>query len=750
MKKFKFVCFLLIVEVFLNLIPVSGIAEIYTEAGAVSSDVSFDPFYGYTPIYTKQDLDNVRNDLNGQYYLANDIAFEAADFEEGGEFYNDGKGWLPIGYAVIVNGVMAEDKPFTGTFDGCNHSVKGLKMNPSGSGVFTAMFAYNTGKIYRLDLEAELFYSNTTKSDMERRYISLLCVKNWGIIESCSTSGKLEARILAEDIFNDTVNAGAISSYNYGTIKRCSNSAEMIFSVPVDAAWAEYPINAAGICDENHRIITDCFNSGNITSNTYSSGYKNISGIVGSNYGIIRNTFNTGKIKNDGHGYPITRYNSGSGDVICENNVFLSDEEYLNSMPFLPGTKEASIAQMMQSSTYAGWDFSGIWEIDEGVSLPRLRSDPRNLSPELNDYSLGNGTQESPYVITDAKEFMHINDYPSSCFRLDADIVINNENAYVTAEFKGMLDGNGYSLNNMFPLFKFNYGTISDLYIDDVQFEIPEGQNFIGGFVSTNSGYIVNCHISGSITGLSSIYTNNKQVEIGGISASNFGVIRQCSSDVSISVFFEEYKENYIGGITGRNDGHIIECRSDADIIAGDCYYSARVGGIAGLNQVNVTAYDNPRGLIERCYYSGDIIGFKDGTLTSSSYYGGIAGESGSLYRSEYGQAYIKDCYFIGTISVIASYDSIDTPYNSGAYAGGIAGLNNTYSAVLNCYAAGSVEGISDNEFNQVRAGAGLGDCKGTASFTAADFGIRGIYDNYMNGSVNMCSPEEMRSADAY
>lgn len=63
------------------------------------------------PISTKEDLDNIRNDLDADYYLTNDIVFTEEDFEEGGAFYNDGQGWVPIGGQSWVDN-------FSGSIDG--------------------------------------------------------------------------------------------------------------------------------------------------------------------------------------------------------------------------------------------------------------------------------------------------------------------------------------------------------------------------------------------------------------------------------------------------------------------------------------------------------------------------------------------------------------------------------------------------------------------------------------------------------
>ena len=72
---------------------------------------------GYTGIYTKADLDAVRNNLAGNYILMNDIVFTEADFADGGDFYNEGAGWAPIGNSPASSS-------FTGTFDGNGYTIK--------------------------------------------------------------------------------------------------------------------------------------------------------------------------------------------------------------------------------------------------------------------------------------------------------------------------------------------------------------------------------------------------------------------------------------------------------------------------------------------------------------------------------------------------------------------------------------------------------------------------------------------------
>ena len=61
---------------------------------------------GWVGIYTVEDLDNIRNDLGGQYILMNDLTFA------------DG--------AAPFNPIGTRQEPFTGRFDGNGHVIRGL------------------------------------------------------------------------------------------------------------------------------------------------------------------------------------------------------------------------------------------------------------------------------------------------------------------------------------------------------------------------------------------------------------------------------------------------------------------------------------------------------------------------------------------------------------------------------------------------------------------------------------------------
>ena len=71
------------------------------------------PALAATPITNCTELQNICNDLSGNYYLANDINCSGFD-------YGDGKGFMPIG---------TSSSKFTGTFDGQGYKITHLHIN---------------------------------------------------------------------------------------------------------------------------------------------------------------------------------------------------------------------------------------------------------------------------------------------------------------------------------------------------------------------------------------------------------------------------------------------------------------------------------------------------------------------------------------------------------------------------------------------------------------------------------------------
>ena len=107
---------------------------------------------GWIGVWTVEDLDAVRDDLEASYILMEDLAFTPEDFEDGGRFAG---GWKPIG---------TEKSPFIGTFNGNGHVIHGLYItNEKDSAVeetknYVGLFGYCrlwTGWDIQYDLDPE-------------------------------------------------------------------------------------------------------------------------------------------------------------------------------------------------------------------------------------------------------------------------------------------------------------------------------------------------------------------------------------------------------------------------------------------------------------------------------------------------------------------------------------------------------------------------------------------------------------------
>lgn len=336
----------------------------------------------------------------------------------------------------------------------------------------------------------------------------------------------------------------------------------------------------------------------------------------------------------------------------------------------------------------------------------------------------GNGSKESPFLISTPAEMRYIDYYESvnksMHYKLVSDIILevstpkNDEvfsNFYNIGSFSGVLDGNGYALKNTIVYYRDGYSSIFDsiaktaviknLVIDNATWRtwtvrtndgtmhekggecsilaytnrglienvkvtasnIHAVKDGASGLVSINKGIIKNCSISSDTT----IFGAN---EAGGIAIFNNGTIEGCTNYAKVE------GGKVIGGIVARNNGIVTKCGNEGDIFA-----NTYGGGIVGYN---FNIYDNGlqfESSINLCYNKGNV--------SVKSYGGGIAGKNGSDGINEvgvmsYANAEIKSCYNLGKI-------------HGANGIGGIVGDNYGYNekagdlGVTNCYNQGEI-----------------------------------------------------------
>ena len=116
-------------------------------------------------------LNHVRNVPNAYFIQTQDIDLTAAT-TEGGAFYFEGSGWMPIG---------TEKTPFTGTYDGGGHRIIGLKSNREG---VVGLFGFNKGIIQNLGMV------DGTLSSLSNGYAGgIVGYSDGGSIANCYNTG---------------------------------------------------------------------------------------------------------------------------------------------------------------------------------------------------------------------------------------------------------------------------------------------------------------------------------------------------------------------------------------------------------------------------------------------------------------------------------------------------------------------------------------------------------------------------------
>lgn len=275
------------------------------------------------------------------------------------------------------------------------------------------------------------------------------------------------------------------------------------------------------------------------------------------------------------------------------------------------------------------------------------------LMSAVNAFAIeGDGSEETPFLITTQEELELISDFPKCHFELKNDIILEDNFVPLCTygkEFTGTFDGNGYTISNLTftsspsygGLFRFNSGVITDVNVVTGENGISSSPTDIGIITGRNAGTISHCRVQGKVTGT---------YDCGGIAGYNSGKIIKCFSNTIITS-----TSNNSGGIAGYNTLNISECFSLSDV------KGRNAGGIAGYAG-NSSISDS----------------FFSGTLNGSSYAGGIAGySSGGSSPSKITNCYVSATY-TGNGKKGIVYSSSNTTVTNSFYDKTVSGLTDT------------------------------------------------------------------------
>ncbi|MBN1845128.1 MAG: hypothetical protein JW810_05555, partial [Sedimentisphaerales bacterium] len=288
-------------------------------------------------------------------------------------------------------------------------------------------------------------------------------------------------------------------------------------------------------------------------------------------------------------------------------------------------------SQMKQQGSFVGWDFAG--ETTNGISSwwiihPGQYPALYYFDPTFAPYEFaGQGTGQSPYLISEPNALAAIWQRPGCHFRLqdDVDLAGITWSLAVIPDFTGVFDGNGHTVHNLtidpageyisyLGLFGRIWGSsaeVKNLVLENVHIT---GGSRLGGLCGENGGSVSNCYSTGFVTGW---------YRLGGLCGRNSGSIDNCYSTVSVNGGF------YLGGLCGMNydNGSISNCYSTGSVTG--VYKSQCLGGLCGWNEY---------GSINNCYATGSVTGGDE-----SRYLGGLCGWIN--------ESNISNCYSTGSVT---------------------------------------------------------------------------------------------------
>jgi filamentous hemagglutinin family protein len=279
---------------------------------------------GYRLVNSVTDLQNITNNLAGNYALGKDIDASNSAF-------------TTLGYAFAT--------PFTGQFDGMWHKISNL--SPSFQAIFDDIGAKGVVRDVRIDANVgnqSIFFFDGA---------AILALYNHGTIANVFTSGSIASS------YGDAGNVFAgLVAVNYGLIARSGSSATVMADGSV-----------AGLVLANEGTITESYTTGPVSG---LSSHGPAGGLVGGNSGTIAQSFASGHVSS------VSREVGG----ICAACAGLGSDVYWNvqttgqssSGGNLPASNGLTTAQMSNPASFAGWDFgpNGAWVMLPGATHPVL------------------------------------------------------------------------------------------------------------------------------------------------------------------------------------------------------------------------------------------------------------------------------------------------------------------------------------------------------------------------------------------
>jgi len=556
---------------------------------------------GYNPppsqdlqISTWYDLDAVRNNLDGNHILTNDLDSTTAGYQElASPTANGGKGWQPMGLYTPHGPTCCIG--FAGTFDGQGYEIRDLFIDrPDEDDV--GLFKY-VDRYY--GIVADIGVTKVTV--IGGKSVGSLVGYNFGTLSNCHCSGDVSGNGSVgglagggNGIVTDSYFTGSVAGYEYVGGLVGYNHCDMSGSHFAGNVTGSYYVGGL-VGASHHATVSNSYCSGSV------SGYEHVGGLVGfaSDCAVV-DSYSTASVTGE----------TGVGGLLGDSH---STERSWSGDPWSVLPWSGVTAPGIVNNSYYDYDNSLI----NGKNVITIGALPgEDLEQWLaNDKFLdinGRLSQENGYyLINDVGDFKQLLVFGQNAnlkFRLTGDLNLTTEPGLYIPYLAGKFDGNGHKILNL----NFNSGSVC--YVGLFGYLAPgaavtqvgannvniRGASSIGGLVGQSWGSVNGSYSTGSVTGSG---------DIGGLLGANGGTVTKSHSTASVS------GGDAVGGLVGSNYGGSVDSSHSTGSVTGRNYVGGLVG-VVGIGDVISNSYST--GSVTGEDGVGGLAGFG---LGSNSYY---------------------------------------------------------------------------------------------------------------------------------
>nr|WP_319564646.1 YDG domain-containing protein [uncultured Rhodoferax sp.] len=500
---------------------------------AIAGDGSSATPYQLADIYGVQGMGGTGM-LGKTYTLANDID------ATGTANWNAGAGFVPVGNPSA---------PFTGSFDGQNHTISNLSINrPAAEGVGLFGVAGATSAISNIGLIGSSVTGSSSvgtlvgqnSGDLSNAYAtgSVTGAGNVGTLVGYNSGGSI-SNVYATGSVSGNYSVGGLVGYSWGSISNAYASASV--------AGSSY---VGGLLGSNAGTVTSSYWNTTTSGQSASAGgtgltslqMQNTANFAGFNFTTTAGASGNNWVMVDADG----TLNGSNGAVLpmlaSEYATTITNTHQLQLMAMNPGasyTLGTNLDAAATSTDKDVWNSSGFVPVGHSGST-------FNGSFNGQNHTISNLTINRP---TTDYVGLFGNTGPSSVIR---NVGLVGGSMKGSGRVGALVGRNYSSISNAYAtgsvsgsqvvggLLGSNYGSISNVYATGS----VSGINGVGGLVGMNNGgSISNAYATGSVTGAN--------ILIGGLVGDNYSSITNAYATGNVTGV------NLVGGLMGRNYGTV-------------------------------------------------------------------------------------------------------------------------------------------------------------------------------------------------